>query len=174
MNAATTPPPPPQPASTPPGGWVGLVATFFYAGRLPGAPGTYGTLAAMPLTWVLWGLGRPALLGCAAALLALGTLAASRYCTATGRHDNQQIVIDEVVGYMLTVCLVPRSIWNALLALGLFRLFDIWKPGPIRWVDRHVPGGFGVMADDLAAGAVGAAVLYLLQPLVQHVLGWIP
>lgn len=157
-----------------PGLLVTLVATVCGAGLLPGAPGTYGTLAAMPLAWGLMGLGKAALLGGAAGLLGLGTWAAGRYCEALGRHDDQQVVIDEVVGYLLTLALVPRSAWNLVLALGLFRLFDIWKPGPIRWVDRHVRGGFGVMADDLAAGAVGAVILYLLQPLVPHFNRWLP
>lgn len=142
---------------------VTLVATALGAGLLPGAPGTYGTLLAVPLAYGLMGLSPLALWLGAALVSGVGVWAADRYCELTGSHDNQQIVIDEVAGYLVTLLLVPRTPLNLLLAFLLFRLFDIWKPWPVRVVDRRVKGGFGVMADDLVAGVVSAIVLLLLQ-----------
>lgn len=144
-------------------GWVvTLIATAGGAGLLRGAPGTYGTIVAMPLCYALGRLGPAVYLGATLFVIGLGSWAAGRYCAATGKHDNQQIVIDEVAGYLVTMALGPFSPFGLLVGLGLFRLFDIWKPGPVRLIDRRVKGGFGVMADDLAAGVLGAAAMRLL------------
>ena len=96
-------------------------------------------------------------------IIVVGSFAADSYCRATGRHDNQRVVIDEVAGYLVTLMLVPRTAGNLLAGFLLFRLFDIWKPPPVRWVDRHVGGGFGVVADDVAAAVYGAGCLWLLH-----------
>lgn len=159
---ASTPIPTPNGVSRPPR-WVTLVATAGGAGLIPVAPGTWGTLVAVPLAWALSRLGQPAFLAATAFVAAVGSVAADIYCKRTGRHDNQQIVIDEVAGYLVTMALVPRT--PLLLAAGfvLFRLFDIWKPPPVRAIDRRVQGGFGVVADDLAAGVYGALALWLLH-----------
>lgn len=143
---------------------VCAIATFFGAGHFPIWPGTAGTLAAVPLAYLLLGLGRGYLYGVTVALFAVGTWAAGRYCELTGQPDNRRVVIDEVVGYLLCLWAVPCSPQNLIGAFALFRLFDIWKPWPIRVVDRRVHGGFGVMADDVCAGAVSAVLLWLLQP----------
>jgi phosphatidylglycerophosphatase A len=144
--------------------WAKLTATALGAGYLPVAPGTWGTLAAVPLAWALDRLGGEiALLAGLAVVIVFGSWAADLYCTATGKHDNQQIVIDEVAGYLLTLVAVPRSWPNLAAAFVLFRLFDIWKPPPVRAIDRRVGGGFGVVADDLGAGVYGAIVLYLIE-----------
>jgi len=74
-----------------------------------------------------------------------------------GTHDAQHIVVDEAAGTLLTLALVPRTAANLLLGFLLFRLFDIWKPWPVRWADRHVGGGFGSMLDDLLAGCYAGA-----------------
>lgn len=144
------------------------MATALGAGFSPYAPGTCGTLAAVPLAYGLMGLGRAWLAGGTALLTLGGIWAAGRFCEATGCHDNQRIVIDEVAGYLLSLALVPRSAINLLAAFGLFRLLDIWKPWPIRVIDRRVGGGLGVMADDLAAGALAAVILLLLQGPLAH------
>lgn len=147
---------------------VTLVATALGAGFSPYAPGTCGTLAAVPLAYGLLGLGR-GWFAAGTVLVTLGGIwAAGRFCQATGCHDNQRVVIDEVAGYLLSVALVPRSAVNLLAAFGLFRLLDIWKPWPIRVLDRRVGGGLGVMADDLAAGALAAGILFLLQGPLMH------
>jgi phosphatidylglycerophosphatase A len=145
-----------------------LIATALGAGFLPVAPGTWGTAVAVPLAWALDRAGQWVYLAAIVVISVVGSIAADVYCNATGRHDNQQIVIDEVAGYLVTVAFVPRTPVNLLVGFVLFRLFDIWKPPPVRWVDRHVHGGFGVVADDLAAGVYGALVMALL-----HRSGWL-
>lgn len=153
---------------------VAAIATFLFTGHSPKAPGTAGSLAALPLAYVLMGAGPPAMLAGLVVVTVLGTWAADRYCAATGRHDNQRIVIDEVAGILITLLPVSRSLGNLALGFLLFRLFDIWKPGPVRLIDRRVGGGFGVMADDLAAGALAGMLLWLVQPsrLPFAVPGW--
>lgn len=140
-----------------------LVATSFGAGFAPKAPGTAGTLTAIPIAWALARLGTGGFIAGTLFITLLGTWAAGAFMRATGTHDDQRIVVDEVAGYLVTLLLVPRNAITLALAFVLFRLFDIWKPGPIRWIDDHVHGGFGVMADDLAAGVVGAVILFALD-----------
>ncbi len=141
-----------------------LVATAFGAGYAPRAPGTCGTAVAVPLAWALaslsvWQFGLVAL-----GVVLLGVACAQRADRAWGTEDNQRIVIDEVAGYLITVLPVDRSAWAPLLAgFVIFRAFDILKPPPIRWVDEHLPGGWGVVLDDVAAGVMGAAVMLLLD-----------
>ena len=118
-----------------------------------------GTLTAIPMAWALARLGAIPFLLATALITLVGTLAASAFQRAHGTDDDQRIVVDEVAGYLVTLLLVPRTGATLLLAFFLFRLFDIWKPFPVRLIDRHVGGGFGVMADDLAAGVYGALVL---------------
>jgi phosphatidylglycerophosphatase A len=94
----------------------------------------------------------------------LGVACAQRADRAWGTEDNQHIVIDEVAGYLVTVIPVDRSSW-APLAVGfvLFRVLDSVKPPPIRWLDEHLPGGWGVVLDDVAAGVMGAGALLALD-----------
>jgi phosphatidylglycerophosphatase A len=157
-----------------PGRLVTLIATVFHVGRLPGAPGTYGTLCAVPVALLLLHLGRPFVLGGAVGVTLLGTWAAERYCAATGRPDDQQVVIDEVAGYLVTLALAPPGRLPILLGLSvlLFRLLDIVKPWPIRLIDRDIHGGFGVMADDLCAGLLAAALLWVLAAVVPGLFVW--
>ena len=140
-----------------------LVATALGAGLLPIAPGTWGTAVAVPLAWYLDRFGDLVFALVTLVVIVVGSFAADVYCRSTGRHDNQQVVIDEVAGYLVTLLLVPRTAGNLLAGFLLFRLFDIWKPPPVRWVDRHVGGGFGVVADDVAAAVYGALCLWLLH-----------
>jgi phosphatidylglycerophosphatase A len=145
---------------------ITLIATALGAGLSPVAPGTAGTLVAIPLAWGLARLGgQVAFVAGLALVTAVGTWAAGRFCRAAGTHDDQRIVIDEVAGYFVTLLAVPRGPVELALAFGLFRLFDIWKPPPVRQVDRVVKGGFGVMADDLAAGVYAGACLFALERL---------
>jgi phosphatidylglycerophosphatase A len=90
----------------------------------------------------------------------VGTWAAESFQRAHGTDDDQRIVVDEVAGYLVTLLFVPKTTATLIIAFFLFRLFDIWKPFPVRLIDRKVGGGFGVMADDLAAGVYGAIVLW--------------
>ncbi|MBK8480167.1 MAG: phosphatidylglycerophosphatase A [Proteobacteria bacterium] len=143
-----------------------LIATGLGLGYLPWAPGTWGTALAVALAFGLAGLTLGAYLAVVLLITVVGTWAASVADRAWGTHDSGRIVIDEVAGYLLTVALVDRARWGPLLAgFVVFRLLDILKPPPIRWLDRRVPGGFGVMLDDLAAGLLGAALLAILARL---------
>lgn len=137
------------------------LATWFGCGLMRPAPGTWGTLGALPIGLILLAFGGPLLLIPAiAAVTWVGIGAANKFESMTGTHDNSMIVIDEVAGMwiaLLTSTLSPLSIVAAFL---LFRFFDILKPWPIGWLDRKLPGGVGVMADDLVAGIFAAICLF--------------
>jgi phosphatidylglycerophosphatase A len=142
---------------------LGWIATGFGVGLAPKAAGTFGSLAAL-LPWWLWLRHLPmayyALVVVAA--FALGTWAAQWVIGRIGLEDPGAVVWDEFVGQWLA--LWPLGIvvtdWRCLLAgFALFRLFDIWKPWPVRWADRSVHGGLGAMLDDALAGAMALAVL---------------
>jgi phosphatidylglycerophosphatase A len=138
---------------------VSFVALGFGSGLAPVAPGTAGTLAAIPLYLLVQDLPLAAYLGVLAAMLLGGVPVCG--CTAgrLGVHDHPAIVWDEVVGYLVTMIAAPAGwLWVAA-GFVLFRLFDILKPWPIRWFDRHVHGGAGIMLDDVIAGVLAAAVL---------------
>lgn len=153
---------------TPPGpyanGWERLaleLATVLSVGRLPWAPGTFGTLAAVPLVVVVqWGGVAVEWLVFGVVCL-VGTWSAEVACRVLGRKDPSQVVIDEVAGFLLTMLAAPSGwIWMGI-GFCLFRLFDIFKPWPVNWVER-LPGGWGVMADDLAAGVYAGLVINLI------------
>lgn len=147
-----------------------MVATFFYVGRIRFMPGTFGSLAALPVAWYLWTLPRPFAWGFAAATFLVGIWAAKHVIARTGVHDHSSIVVDEVVGIFLITSITPRTVLWYGIAFLLFRIFDIWKPWPIRWVDRKWKGGTGTMMDDLVAAMVATAVLFflLMGPLAAH------
>jgi phosphatidylglycerophosphatase A len=122
-------------------------------------PGTFGSALGVSI-FVLFSPVGPALFAVSwAALLALGVWAADRAERIYGEDDGR-IVIDEVVGQLLT--LAPLLLWGGaslaalVTAFVTFRVLDIWKPGPVGWAERHFEGGMGVMADDVLAGAIGA------------------
>lgn len=139
-----------------------LVATWFGCGRVPIAPGTAGTLGAVPLYLALRPKGPIAVLGVAAALAAVGVWAANEVVDSTGQTDPQIVVIDEVVGVLVTLAASPPT-WLGLAAgVVLFRIFDQWKPWPARRLES-LRGGWGVVMDDVAAGVWGAAVLVLVR-----------
>ncbi len=146
--------------------WL-LLASGLGIGYLPGAPGTAGSLWAILLWWLVGGPqgGWPLLLGLSVFLLAAGTLA----CAAGERewgHDPGRVVIDEVAGQWLALLILGRTEWPWLLAAFLlFRLLDIWKPGPVDSAQR-LPGALGVMADDLLAGILAGIVLRLAALLL--------
>jgi phosphatidylglycerophosphatase A len=138
-----------------------LIATWFGIGLVKWAPGTFASLAALPLAWILRSYTGPLGLAMAAgALFVVGTWAAARYERRTGTHDSSAIVVDEVVGQWITLLLIPAELTVYALAFVLFRLFDILKPWPISLADRRIGGGFGVMFDDVLAGIVAAVFLW--------------
>nr|WP_126463347.1 phosphatidylglycerophosphatase A [Sulfuritortus calidifontis] len=129
------------------------------SGLAPKAPGTAGTLVALPLYFLLAPLGGWYWLAVALALL-IGIWACDVAGRALGVHDHGGIVWDEIAAFLLVLPFAPQTLVGFVLAFALFRLFDIWKPFPIRWFDRQVPGGLGVMLDDLLAA--GYAILCLM------------
>src|SRR5882724_128834 len=125
-----------------------IFVTWFGAGWLPGAPGTWGSLAALPFAWLILHYGDPGLLAFASVgLFALGVWASDIAARETRTVDPGWIVIDEVVGQWLTLLAAPFSLVGFAAGFLLFRLFDIWKPFPIRQLERRLEGGFGIMAD---------------------------
>ncbi|MHA6963304.1 phosphatidylglycerophosphatase A family protein [Zobellella denitrificans] len=136
-----------------------LLALGFGSGLSPVMPGTMGTLAAIPLYLLVQGLPLWAYLG----LLVLGFVAGIKICEAAtraiGRHDHGAIVWDEIIGFGITMIAAPAG-WGWIAAgFVLFRFFDIVKPWPIRWFDRRVHGGVGIMLDDVIAGLFALACL---------------
>ena len=129
---------------------------------MPGAPGTAGAGVGVALYWALAPDGAAIVAGTAVVLLAAGIYAADVAERVYERRDDGRIVIDEVVGQL--VALAPAALWSAnprsplVLAVGFlaFRLFDIWKPGPVRWAEHNFAGGAGVMFDDILAGLLAA------------------
>lgn len=154
----------------PPGPWV-LLAAWGPCGYVPYAPGTAGTLGAIPLYLLLRHLSAPLYLLTVVGFTALAIFASE----AAGRYwkvvDASPIVIDEVVGYLLTMALVPWSWGGALAGFLLFRIFDVWKPWPARTFDRRVKNGFGVVLDDVAAGVWACAALVLLRHALRLAAG---
>jgi phosphatidylglycerophosphatase A len=139
-----------------------LVVTGFGSGFLQPAPGTWGSVVAVGLWWLLLGgLWWPWQLLVMAIVFVVGTWLTHRVGRRYGVHDDPGIVVDEFVGVWLTLLAVPPSWQAALAGLVLFRIIDILKPWPVSWADRRVPGAFGVMLDDLLAGGLAAVVLQL-------------
>lgn len=136
-----------------------FLAFGFGSGLMPIAPGTWGTLVAIPLYWLLSAFSLPVYLSVTFVAFVLGVFAAERVSLDIGVHDFGGIVWDEVVGYLLTMLMMPFSWTWAIVGFFLFRLFDIWKPQPIGYVDKHISGGFGIMFDDVLAAAYAWIVL---------------
>jgi len=149
---------------------VCLVSTWFGSGLLPGAPGTWGSLAALPIGWLLIEhAGRGWLALAAVALLALGWWATAAYVRHAAVQDPGAIVVDEVAAQLLVLAAAPLDLAWFALAFVLFRIADIWKPWPVSWADRTLHGGFGVMFDDLLAALYAAAALAAAVHLAK---GW--
>ncbi len=138
-----------------------LIATWFGCGLSPKAPGTVGSLGAVPLHLALATLGPLPHAAVIVALSIAGTWAANEVARAEGIEDPQKVVIDEVCGTVIAMGMVSGAGPGIrLLALALFRLLDITKPGPIDTVQRLEPPGVGIMADDLLAGLGAGAMAY--------------
>lgn len=141
---------------------VHLLSLGFGSGLAPRAPGTAGTLIAIPIYLLMTGLSAPVYLLLTLFLLYIGVHLCQATAQRLGVHDHPAIVWDEIVGYLLTMVAVPLG-WVWIVAgFVLFRLFDIWKPWPIGLLDRRVSGGIGIMLDDLLAALYASMVLQLI------------
>ncbi len=159
-----------------------LIGTVCGAGYLKPAPGTWGSLAALPLAWLLHRSGGfPMLLMMTGALFILGVWATTELTKGKEDHDPSEVVIDEVVGQFIALMPLSWSAWTKGLdilvlwpgwisAFVLFRLFDIWKPGLVGWADRR-NDPVGVMLDDVWAGIFAAGGVIVLAGLAHGVFG---
>lgn len=141
--------------------FVNLLATWFGAGLSPFAPGTAGSLAALPVAYLIShytgiiGLGLGVLI-----LFFLGVWVAHFHAKKSGSFDSREVVIDEVAGQWLTLLLVPADVVFYLIGFALFRILDITKPWPISLIDKKMKNGFGVMFDDIVAGAISSIIIW--------------
>ena len=144
-----------------------FLAFGFGSGLAPKAPGTFGTLAAIPVYLLLvLVIGDPVVYGILVMVVFGGGIWICEKASETlGVHDHGGIVWDEIAGFLVTMIAVPFS-WPAVIAgFVLFRLFDIWKPWPISVIDRRVTGGFGIMLDDIIAGIFALVCMAILRSL---------
>jgi len=143
-----------------------LLAFGFGSGKSPVAPGTFGTVVGVLCFPVLALLPLPAYVGVVLLLSVLGIWVCDHASKKLGVHDHGGIVFDEMAGYWLAMTAFPVTWQWMLLGFVLFRFFDIVKPWPIRWLDRRVQGGFGIMVDDLLAGVFAWLVMFGVQRLL--------
>lgn len=148
-----------------------LMATWFGAGLLPKAPGTWGSLAALPFAYGLLSLfPSPWVLLLGAVILFVpGCWASAKYASSTGRPDPGAVVVDEVVGQWMVLAIAPFSPMGWIMAFLLFRLFDILKPWPISLADRHIKGGFGIMIDDVIAAVFAMVIMLALGLFIPQI-----
>lgn len=140
---------------------VQFLALGFGSGLAKKAPGTFGTLVAIPLFLLMSYLPLAVYLAITAVLFVAGIAICGVAARSAGVHDHPAIVWDEIVGYLITMIAVPIGWQSVLLGFLLFRFFDILKPWPIGLLDRYVAGGLGIMIDDVVAGLFALGVLQL-------------
>lgn len=136
-----------------------FLAFGFGSGLSPIAPGTFGTLVAVPLFLVMQPLPLPWYLLITLAVVVFGIWLCGASAKKLGIHDAPGIVWDEIAGYLITMIAAPQGWTWIILGFILFRIFDIWKPWPIRLADNQVGGGWGIMLDDVIAGIFAAIIL---------------
>ena len=142
---------------------VEFLATGFYSGKMPKAPGTAGTVVAVPIVVGLSSVLNPINYMAVTFVAVIAAIFISQlHENAKGVHDSQEIVIDEIVGYMVAMVWLPMTWQSLLIGFVLFRLFDALKPFPINVIDEKIGGGVGVVVDDVAAGI---ATNFLMQIL---------
>ncbi len=148
-----------------------FLALGFGTGLLPRAPGTFGTLAGLPLYGAMSLAPLSVYVGGTLALLVVGVWLCGRVSGDVGGHDHPAIVWDEIVGFLVAGLPLAAGasgvhpLLDLALVFGLFRLFDSVKVGPVRWLDERFSGGAAIMADDVAAGVAAAAAWWLLVAL---------
>ncbi len=145
--------------------FVLLLATGFGAGYSPVIPGTMGTLIGIPVLLVLSAIPSPAYEMTVLAFFFLAVWTAEKAQTYWGVKDDQRIVIDEIMGFLVTMLWIPGTLTTIICGFILFRLFDIVKPFPIRRLEE-VRGGYGVVLDDVMAGVYANIALHIITALV--------
>jgi len=142
---------------------IHMLAFGFGSGLAPKAPGTFGTLAAIPLFLLLSLLPLWLYLVIVLAACTYGVHLCGKTAEDMGVHDDPSIVWDEFAGFWITMIAIPVSFTTVVLGFILFRFFDILKPWPIDWIDRNVSGGLGIMVDDIVAGLMALGCLHLIH-----------
>jgi len=142
---------------------IKILATGFGVGYSPIAPGTAGTLVAIPIYYFLSDIPSPLYEITLMGFFFLSVWISENAEAFFGKKDDPRIVIDEVMGFLITMLWLPKTILFIILGFFLFRFFDIVKPFPIRHLERQLKGGFGVVLDDVMAGIYANVVLHLLQ-----------
>ncbi len=143
-----------------------LLSFGFGSGLLPKAPGTFGTIVAVPIYLMMAGLSLQSYLALLMMFIFLGFWLCDYTAEALGEHDHPAIVWDEIVGYLITMIAAPAGWLWLLLGFVLFRLFDILKPWPVRWADKQLTGGLGIMLDDILAAGMAWLVMQGLALLL--------
>ena len=144
-------------------GLAHVLAVWFGCGHVPVAPGTAGTLGALPLYLLVRDRGPVVLAAIATLITVVGIWASARVARRLGKKDPQIVCIDEVAGVLIALLPAPRSTVGLIAGVVLFRVFDQLKPWPARLAERRLPGGAGIVLDDVFAGLWGAAVLLVAQ-----------
>ena len=142
---------------------VHLLAFGFGSGAVARAPGTWGSLAAIPLWYGFAWLPPVAYWLVVLVAVVVGIWLCGKTATDLKVHDHGGIVWDEFVGMWIALGLLPDQIYGVLMAFTLFRLFDVVKPWPIGWLDERLPGGLGIMVDDVVAGFMALASLWAID-----------
>ena len=141
-----------------------LISTWFYIGKSRYAPGTVGSIATLPLVYLLHSyLGTWSVVVFAILISLIGIIAAGNFSKAIGIHDPGMIVVDEVAGQTLALTFAGINLYLYLIGFILFRIFDIIKPWPVGWADKKVSGGLGIMLDDILAGFIAMIIVLLLK-----------
>ena len=146
---------------------VHFLALGFGSGLAPVAPGTFGSVVGLVLGWLALQLGFVPAAVLAFVAIVAGFWICGESARRLGVHDHPAIVWDEVAAMMLVMLAVPHTWWGALLGFGLFRLFDVWKPWPIREVDHGLSGGAGIMLDDILAALMAVALLMMVTRITS-------
>lgn len=139
-----------------------FLATGFYVGNIPFAPGTFGSLIGLPLCFLLAGIHLAAAIIAALLIIGLAIWIANAAAKTLKRKDPGCIVIDEIAGMVVTLIGLPFNLTTVVTGFILFRILDILKPFPIRILDKRVSGGLGIVADDVVAGIFANALMRIL------------
>jgi phosphatidylglycerophosphatase A len=140
-----------------------LFATGFGVGYSPIAPGTLGTLLAIPVYYFLSAIPSPIYEITLIGFFFLSVWISENAEIFFGKKDDQRIVIDEMMGFLITMLWVPKTVRFIIIGFFLFRLFDILKPFPIRQLEKRLKGGYGVVLDDVIAGVYANIILHLIE-----------
>lgn len=142
--------------------WRYFFGFGFGSGLLPLIPGTWGTLATIPLVWILSFFSSILYITVTIIIFVLGSWISEGLSKELGVHDYGGVNIDEVAGFLITMFPFSCNVQHLVLGFILFRFFDMLKPFPINWIDKHIHGGIGMMMDDVAAALLSILTMYII------------